>query len=113
VLAERPGVLDGAETGLMDSADGDQEEVLEVGGRPILDRQGVEVCDACGGYIKGVMRLTPMTADDVVLYDVTSLELDVAAVGRGYHRAAGKAHELAVSVVPRPSPLRRLFGFSR
>ena len=75
-------------------------------------RHSVEVCDGCGGYIKGIVTATPMSGADVVLYDLTTPELDTAAADRGHRRPVGKGHELAVSVVRRPSRLRRLFGFS-
>jgi FdhE protein len=76
-----------------------------------VERHSVEVCDGCGGYIKSVTSLTPMSADDVVLHHLTSLELDVAAMDRGYRRPSGKGHEVVVNVVPRASLLRELFGW--
>lgn len=67
----------------------------------------VETCNVCRGYLKTLTTLTPMLADDVGVLDLTTVELDVAAMAEGYARPARPACELAVRVVV---PERRAWG---
>lgn len=41
-------------------------------------------CDACRGYVKMVTSLTPLTALQVLVADVATLYLDLAAADRGF-----------------------------
>jgi FdhE protein len=75
-----------------------------------LERQTIEVCDGCYGYVKTITTLTPMRPEHVVLQDLATLVLDVAALEHDYRRPAAKGHEVAVSVVAEPSRLRDLLG---
>jgi FdhE protein len=56
----------------------------------------IEVCSRCRGYVKAFTRLRPVAADAVMLHDLTSVELDIAAAERGYARPAGIGCALAV-----------------
>jgi FdhE protein len=56
--------------------------VLETGG----DAFSVEACDACQGYVKTLARSAPIPAELLPLEDLTTVELDLAAIERGYHR---------------------------
>ena len=46
----------------------------------------IEVCNHCRGYIKAFARLTPAPAERVMLDDLASVALDLAAAERGYAR---------------------------
>ena len=65
----------------------------------------VEVCDRCHGYLKTITPFTPIPAEQVVLQDLATVGLDVAAVERGY-RPPSPRDPLAVSIVARRSGLR-------
>ena len=75
-----------------------------------LERQTIEVCEGCGGYVKTLTTLSAIRPEHVVLQDLATLVLDVVALGRGYRRPASKGHEVAVSVVAEPLRLRDLLG---
>jgi FdhE protein len=45
-----------------------------------------EVCHTCRTYLKSVAVLAPLTCEDLLVVDLTSAALDVAAVERGFHR---------------------------
>jgi FdhE protein len=75
-----------------------------------LKRQTIEVCDACRGYVKTITTLSPMAPEDVVLQDLATVVLDVAALAHHYRRPAPRGQDLAVSVVAEPSRLRDLLG---
>jgi FdhE protein len=60
---------------------------------------GVDTCQACRGYLKTVTTLTATGADDLGLLDLTTVELDTAALARGYARPAGPGAALGARVV--------------
>ena len=66
-----------------------------------LERQTVDVCDGCGGYLKTITTLAPIPSEHVVLQDLATLVLDVAALEKGYRRPNSRG-PLAVNVVARP-----------
>jgi FdhE protein len=49
-----------------------------------LERDRVEVCDRCRGYLKTTTTFAPIAPEQVVLQDLATVVLDVAAVERGY-----------------------------
>jgi FdhE protein len=52
----------------------------------------IETCSGCRGYLKVFARLQPTAPEQVLLDDLGSLELDLAAQGRGYQRPSGPAY---------------------
>jgi len=74
------------------------------------ERQTIEVCEGCRGYVKTITTLAPLRPEHVVVEDLATLVLDVAALERGYRRPAARGHEVAVSVVAEPSRLLDLLG---
>ena len=75
-----------------------------------LEQKTIEVCDRCSGYVKIMTILSAIRPEYVVLQDLATLVLDIAALERGYRRPAAKGHEVAVSVVAESSRLRDLLG---
>lgn len=67
----------------------------------------VVTCEACRGYLKTLTTLKPTPAGDLGLVDLTTVELDVAAIDRGYARHADAGHALTVTLSARPRPGRR------
>jgi FdhE protein len=53
------------------------------------ERMGVEVCCACGGYLKAGSALGLTPAHQVMLVDLASVDLDIAAAMRDYQRPRG------------------------
>jgi FdhE protein len=60
---------------------------------------GVDTCEACRGYLKTVTTLAATSADDLGLLDLTTVELDTAALAHGYARPAGPGAALGARVV--------------
>jgi FdhE protein len=56
----------------------------------------VETCEVCRGYLKTLTTLVATPAEDLGLLDLTTVELDVAAVDAGYARPAHAACTLGV-----------------
>lgn len=59
----------------------------------------VEACARCTGYVKTFTRLQGCPPAEVILEDLASVELDIAAVDQGYARPTGSAHPLDVTVI--------------
>jgi FdhE protein len=58
----------------------------------------IEACTGCLGYVKTFTRLQGCPPAAVVLDDLASVDLDVAAVTQGYSRPPGAGYPLHVSV---------------
>jgi FdhE protein len=54
----------------------------------------VEACKRCLGYVKTFTTLQPSPAGKVMLDDLASVDLDVAAMERGYSRPQGPGYSL-------------------
>jgi FdhE protein len=61
------------------------------------------VCDGCHGYLKTIATLGPLSPADLLLHDLQSLELDIAALEHGYERPDGLGWALRVQVEPAPT----------
>ena len=63
----------------------------------------IEACRDCTGYVKTVTTLTAADAAALRLLDLSTVDLDVAALERGYMRPGGLGHPLGVRVIERPA----------
>ena len=61
------------------------------------------ICDNCQSYLKTLTTFSAVPAADIAFYDLTSLELDMAALEKDYGRPQTPGFPLQVSV----EPLRR------
>lgn len=72
-------------------------------GSLVLDGTGetrrVETCDLCHAYVKLVTTLTALPAADLALEDLLTVDLDVAALERGYRRPDTPGARLGVRIV--------------
>ena len=68
---------------------------------PASGAQGhkIETCGTCRGYLKTIAVLKPGSHLDLLLADLESVPLDVAAQGEGLVRPEGPGHPLTVSLV--------------
>jgi FdhE protein len=64
----------------------------------------IDGCKRCKGYVKAFTRLQGCAPDAVMLEDLGSVELDVAAVELGYIRPSAIAYPLQVRVIDRAMP---------
>jgi FdhE protein len=68
----------------------------------------IDACNLCRGYVKSFTRLQGCPAATVMLEDLASVELDVAALQQGYTRPPDAGYALAISASDRAA-LRRPF----
>ena len=90
--------------------EGDHETLGSLVSPEGLERESIEVCDVCRGYVKTITTLTAIRPDDVLLHDLATLPLDMAALERDYRRPAAKGSAVAVGVVAEPWRLRDLLS---
>ena len=88
------------------------EQLGTLVGETAGDTRKVDTCAACRGYMKTIATLTPSPPADVRLYDLATVDLDVAALSHGYARPPRLAPPLSVRVTPRASR-GRLAGLAR
>ena len=65
-----------------------------------LESRRVETCATCRRYLKAFAALVPAGPLDLLLDDLETIELDLAARERGFTRPDGLGHAIAVRVVP-------------
>jgi FdhE protein len=70
------------------------------------ERRKVDACRDCTGYVKTVTTLSAADAPTLRLLDLATVDLDVAALERGFTRPAGLGHALNVTVAERPTMRR-------
>jgi FdhE protein len=71
----------------------------------------IDACTRCRGYVKTFTRLQGCPPDAVMLEDLASVDLDVAALEQGYTRPSGTGYHLRVTVID-SRPVRRFFGWN-
>jgi FdhE protein len=69
----------------------------------------IDACKRCFGYVKSFTVLQGGPAAGVILDDLASVDLDVAALAQGYKRPEGTGYCLDVTIVNDPSSGSRLF----
>lgn len=71
----------------------------------------IEACRHCLGYVKAFTRLQGCAPGAVMLEDLASVDLDVAALEQGYARPSGAGRPLEVAITGKTAP-RRFFGWN-
>ncbi len=59
----------------------------------------VEACNRCLGYIKTFTTLQPSSPAKVIIEDLATVDLDVAALEQGYKRPRGSGYAFTVNVI--------------
>jgi FdhE protein len=62
------------------------------------ESQKVETCRSCQGYLKSITALRKWSPDEVVLADLSSVELDFVALDRGFSRPSAPAVAFTVTI---------------
>jgi len=63
----------------------------------------IEACKRCLGYVKSFTTLQGSPAAKVILDDLASVDLDVAALEQGYRRPQGPGYSLDVTLADNPA----------
>jgi FdhE protein len=81
--------------------------VPENGGSNVV----IDGCRHCLGYVKTLTRLQGCPRDAVMIEDLASVDLDIAALQHGYRRPSGAGHPLEITVTD-TAATRRFFAWS-
>jgi FdhE protein len=73
----------------------------------------VDICNRCRGYLKTFTKLQGSAATRIMLDDLASVDLDIAALEQGFKRPTGPGYALDCKVVAKQTLSDRLFGQSR
>jgi FdhE protein len=67
----------------------------------------IEACKRCLGYVKTFTTLQGSPPAEVMVDDLASVDLDIAALERGFGRPTGVGYALDINIVHKPSGSRR------
>ena len=70
----------------------------------------IDACQRCLGYVKTFTRLQGCPPGAVMLEDLASVDLDVAAIEHGFARSPGPGFAIGITVTETVSARRGLFG---
>jgi FdhE protein len=94
-----------------DMADHDQLVRLQPENADVAGASGaIDACNSCRGYVKTLTRLQGCDPGAVMLEDLASVALDIAALDQGYSRPSGAGHALDVRVSDNAAA-RRFFAW--
>lgn len=65
-----------------------------------MESRRADSCRQCRGYLKSFATLGPLDWEEIALRDLTSVELDIEAMNRGFSRPETPAYPLWVTAVP-------------
>jgi FdhE protein len=70
----------------------------------------IETCNRCRGYLKTFTKLQGSAAPKILLDDLASVDLDIAALEQGFKRPAGPGYALNTKVIAKAGLTERVFG---
>jgi FdhE protein len=72
--------------------------------------RAIDTCNRCRGYLKTFNKLQGSAPTKIMLDDLASVDLDIAALEHGFKRPAGPGYVLNSKVVAKPGLSQRVFG---
>jgi FdhE protein len=70
----------------------------------------VDACRRCLGYVKSLATLQRIPGERVLIDDLASVDLDIAALDHGYKKPDGPGYSLDAGIIQRPAAGRRFFS---
>ena len=74
-------------------------------------RSVIDACNRCLGYVKAFTKLQGSPPAKVMVDDLATVDLDIAALEQGYRRPEGLGYSLDVIVGSKVMPKKTLFSF--
>jgi FdhE protein len=71
----------------------------------------IDACKRCHGYVKTFTTLQGSPPANVMLDDLASVDLDIAALEQGYRRPEGAGYSLDIKIVPKPGFSERILSW--
>lgn len=86
----------------------DHEELVSLVPENSDSHAVIDACKRCLGYVKTFTTLQGCPPGRVILDDLASVDLDIAALEHGYRRPAGPGYSLDIDIVNKPSLSERI-----
>jgi FdhE protein len=90
----------------------DHKELESLVPEPGGSTRMIEACRRCRRYIKALTSLQGAAPEEVLIEDLASVDLDIAALDQGYKKPDGPGYSLDVTVTNKPG-LNKSWFFSR
>lgn len=84
--------------------EGDHEKLVALMPEQGGEARKVDACGACKGYLKSLTTLGAWAGEVVLLEDLTTVDLDLVALDRGYARPDDPGRAPGVTLVEAPEP---------
>ena len=81
--------------------------------RELLDEANaaIDACKRCLGYVKTFTTLQGSPPANVMVDDLASVDLDIAALEQGYRRPEGAGYSLDIKIVPKAGFSERILSW--
>jgi FdhE protein len=89
----------------------DHEQLVSLVPENNASARAIESCKRCTGYLKSINRLEGVDALAVMLEDLASVDLDIAAVEQGYRRPPSLGCAINPTIGYSKEPARRIFSW--
>jgi FdhE protein len=74
-------------------------------------RSVIDACNRCLGYVKAFTKLQGSPPGRIMIDDLATVDLDIAALENGYRRPEGLGYSLGVNVGSKAMPKKTLFSW--
>jgi FdhE protein len=89
----------------------DHEELVSLVPEKSGSNAAIDACKRCLGYVKAFTTLQGSPPANVMVDDLASVDLDIAALGQGYRRPEGVGYSLDIKIVPKPGFSERILSW--
>ena len=89
----------------------DHEELVSLVAEKSGSNAAIDACKRCLGYVKAFTTLQGSPAANVMVDDLASVDLDIAALAQGYRRPEGAGYSLDIKIVPKPGFSERILSW--
>jgi len=91
----------------------DHEELVSLVPEKSGSRAAIEACKRCLGYVKTFTTLQGSPPANVMVDDLASVDLDIAALEQGYRRPEGAGYSLDIKIISKPGFSERILSWRR
>ena len=91
----------------------DHEELVSLVPEKGGSNVAIDACKRCFGYVKAFTTLQGSAPANVMVDDLASVDLDIAALEQGYRRPEGAGYSLDIKIVPKPGFSERILSWRR
>jgi len=91
----------------------DHEELVSLVPEKGGSNVAIDACKRCLGYVKAFTTLQGSAPANVMVDDLASVDLDIAALEQGYRRPEGAGYSLDIKIISKPGFSERILSWRR